>query len=530
MVMASDRIAISKSALSLLGAVKQGHQEILFEGPARTGKSFTLCLFARLWAEQFPGAKILFVRQTRKSLNHSVLTLWEDLFERGHPVLTPPRMKRARDEYVFPYSENEVDIGDGRGLVKYAGESEVHLIGMDNPERLMSTEYDVILVFEATELSLRSWSLAFSRLSNAHMPWNFQVADCNPAEATNWLNLRAEESLMDGDEETGHKKMFRIRTVLQDNPKMWDDERGKWTPVGTAYNKKLDNLPPRERGRLRDGLWISQSGQVFENWRPDRHVVQGKLVQKEGRGSDWWLMPLIADGVTQDFEPRRVAWFGCAFDWGYFPDPGAAALYAVDDQQRAFVVEEYYCVKKPHDWWVKKAVAWQKKFDVRAVVCDGPQEKVSVMNAMLGGKLSVRGHPIAITAEKGPGSILAGIDIVRWCLDNDDSEKPQPRLRYLATAPRVTDGYLVDELLPTGGAQEYPGYVFVEREDGRPNKALPVDLNNHGIDRDRYFMSYLWKNKHYREPDKAAPVTPLDIDIEADLRELRNQQRQRRRR
>ena len=54
--MASDRIAISKSALSLLGAVKQGHQEILFEGPARTGKSFTLCLFvlfSKGWSPQF---------------------------------------------------------------------------------------------------------------------------------------------------------------------------------------------------------------------------------------------------------------------------------------------------------------------------------------------------------------------------------------------------------------------------------------------------------------------------------------------
>ncbi len=492
-------IVMSANAARLM---RSRDQEILYEGPARTGKSFTLCVYARLLCEMYPGAKGLFVRQTRKSLNNSVLTLWEDVLGRLHPAMLPRRQKRTRDEYVFPYSE-------------------IHLIGMDNPERLMSTEYDFIFVFEATELTLRAWSLAFSRLSNAHMPWNFMVADCNPAAATHWLNVRADERMLEADELTDRNKMLRLRTTLRDNPKFWDAERKVWTAEGVAYNQKLDQLPPVERKRLRDGLWVSQSGQVLENWNPERHIVQGSLVQREG--GDWWLVPVSEKGIAGDFTARRVEWFGAAVDWGYFPDPGAAALYAVDDAGRSFVVQEFYTTKKPLEWWAEKLIAWQGKYDMRAIVCDSPQEKTATLNAMLGGKLNHRGQAIAITAKKGPGSVLAGLDKLRWCLEPDESG--EPRLRYFATAPQIEDQYLREELLPTGGAKEYPGYCFAPREDGRPNKEMPVDMNNHGIDRDRYWTSYVWENKHYHTPEPKAPVSPLTIDVEADLKALQNERR-----
>lgn len=514
------KIRLSANAARLM---RSRAPAILYEGPARTGKSFTLVTYARLLCEWFPGVKILFVRQTRKSLNHSILTLWEDVLGPDHPAIKPPKTTRNRDEYCFPYAEQEIDGAQYRGV------SEVHLIGMDNPERLMSTEYDVIFVFEATELTLRAWSLAQSRLSRGHLPWNFMVADCNPASATHWLNLMADERAMIGDAETDRPKMLRIRTKLQDNPKFWDASRGAWTPQGNAYNRVLDNLPPVERARLRDGLWVSQSGQVYANWDPDKHVVQGKLELRDVHGTKrWWLTALDLQGLERVFADRRVAWFGIAVDWGYLPDPGSAALYAFDDRGRAFVCEEWHVTKKGLDWWAQKILWWQKKYDVRAIVCDTPQEKVDALNVMLHGKLNSQGDPIAQVAKKGPGSIMAGIDIVRFALDDD--EEGEPRLRYLATASQMEDPYLREVMAPTGGVKEYPGYIYAPREDGRPNKELPVDRNNHALDRDRYMATYAWGNAHKARVEPAEPPTPLDIDIEFDLAQLRRDQRQKSRR
>ena len=459
------------------------------EGPARTGKSFALVTHAMAVCEWFPGAKLLFIRQTRKSMNNSVLTLWEDVLGRDHPALLPRKQKRTRDDYIFPYAETVVDG------VEYKGVSEVHLIGFDNPERLMSCEYDGIYVFEATETSLHAWSLAYSRLSNAHVPWNYQIADCNPGASTHWLNLRADERKRVGDEETDEPKMERICTKLEDNPKMYDEATGEWTELGKAYNIKLDNLPPVERARLRDGKWVSQSGQVYPSWDTSKHMVRGKLSRVQ---DVWWLQPVEMDGIKGDFQARSIAYFVVGVDWGYFPDPGSAALYAVDDHQRAFVCQEWHTTKKPMDWWAKKLISWTNKYGVRAIICDVPQEKVDTLNAMMGGKLSDRGKRIAQLAKKGPGSVLAGIDIVRWALEDD--EDGEPRLRYLTTAPMTEDPYLVDEMLPTGGAKEYPGYVFVPREDGKVNKAQPIDRDNHGLDRDRYVSNYLWENRHSAKP------------------------------
>jgi len=474
---------------SIVKLMRYRGQEALLEGPARTGKSFGLCLYARTLCEWFPGVKGLFVRQTRKSLNASILTLWEDLLGKDHPVLLPRRQKRTRDDYIFPYAENTVDE------VTYKGVSEIHLIGMDNPERLMSTEYDFIFVFEATELSLRAWALAFSRLSNGHLPWNFQVADCNPAAETHWLNLRADEPEMEGNQETGQNKMLRIPTNLKDNPKFWDSERKAWTPQGVAYNRKLDNLPPLERARLRDGKWVSASGQVFEAWRQDHHVVQGKLRKRQLESHhEWYLDPIRDEFGNGDFEQRTVEYFLVGVDWGFRPDPGTAALYAVDDHGRLFVVFEYYITGKALDWWAQKIVGWQKRYDVRAIICDVPEEKSRTLNDMMGHKLGMDGRPIARVAKKGTGSVASGIDILRWHLDDD--EDGEPRLRYFATSPMVTDSYLVDEMVPTCGPKEYPGYVYHVRVDGKPNKDAPVDLNNHAIDRDRYVATYNWDNKH----------------------------------
>jgi phage terminase large subunit len=545
---AGKTIKLSASGAKLLGSTQT---QVLWEGGVGTGKTFQLCIFLRLLCELYPGIRILLVRQTRISLNNSVLeTLEEEVLGTGHPACTPLRARNSRPSYTWPESKRVVEDVDG--LRTYEGRSRIDLGGMDSPERFMSTQYDVIAFVEATEGFRKAWGQLSTRTRRYHVrrfgrPWSMQIADCNPAGGRHWLNLLANEPLVlspdvmakmgvTADDLVGVTAMHRIRTKIRDNPKFWDDEEETWTDQGAEYMAILARLPPDEQARLIDGLWVDRSGQVYPTFDHDKHVVNGRLTRRKEGHHKWWLVPIgkamfgTEKLLPLDFEERPVAYFVIGADWGFLPDPGVVRLYAIDDGARAFMVKEWYRTEKALQWWAELIVKLQNDYDVRAIVTDGPKERSVTLNQMLGGKLNDRGHPIAQVAKKGPGSILAGVEMVRFALEDDSSG--EPRLRYFAGAlQHEPDEYLLKHHAPTDGVKEFDGYVYHERrEDDGPNKTLPRDKDNHGMDVDRYVMSYLFSNKHLAVPEPKKAVTPLMIDIASDLEELAAEQRQRSRR
>lgn len=523
MVATTDQspIAITGSLARLMSCPQQ---ECLWEGPAGTGKTFGLALAARGLCEFYPGTRGLFIRQTRKSLNTSLLDIWEnEVLGYSHPALIPRLKRKSRDEYTFPYAENHVDGRD------YRGESRVDLVGMDSPERLMSTQYDWAFFIEATEGFLHAWDLIGSRLRRFYIyrhgrPWSFQVADCNPAHAGHWLNVRAEQAFEPNPEMMavlgyteadvdGWTAMARIRTTLKDNPKYWDAKAKRWTPQGAMYNLTLDRMSPVNQKRLRDGLWVSQSGQVYPGFDRNKHVVNGKLIKIPADYGRWRLDPVTGktrklDGfLPPDFTSRLVAYFVIGVDWGYSPDPASVGLYAIDDDGHAFRVKGYYETCVSLDEWAKRIVDWQKRYDVRAIICDQPREKVEKLNDLLGHKLNDHGKPIAMVAEKGQGSILAGIETVRWALK--DSDHGEPRLRFFSTAlENDPDQALLEAHAPTDPVKEFDSYCFSERVETGTNKKVPIDRDNHGMDEIRYISTYLWSNKHSAH---AAPIQPQTV-------------------
>lgn len=527
---------------NLRALVQCPQQECLWEGPAGTGKTFGLALFARLLCETYPGILGLIVRQTRKSLNSSFLDIWEnEILGHSHPALNPPRKRSHRDEYIFPYDEMEVDG------VQYKGRSQIDLVGMDSPERIMSTQYDFCFFIEATEGFLHAWDLIGSRLRRFYVnrfgrPWSLQVADVNPAHAGHWLNVRADEPFRPNpelievlgyteEEVEGWTNMHRIRTTLKDNPKYWDAKAKRWTPEGGMYNMTLDRMSPVNQKRLRDGLWVSESGQVYAGFKHERHVVNGKLVKRKDDYGQWRLEPVTGKvwgktgvALPEDFKSRLVAYFIIAVDWGFSPDPASVGLYAMDEQGHAFRVKGYYQTNVGLDEWARRIVDWQKTYDVRAIVCDHPPEKVAKLNDMLGHKLNDLGQPIAMTAKKGPGSILAGIETVRWAL-KDHETTGEPRLRFFANAlENEPDPELIAARVPTDPIKEFDSYRFPGRTDNenQANKELPIDRDNHGMDEIRYFSTHVWSNQYrpFHVPAGPQSTNPLLIDLDAEDRRL----------
>ena len=145
---------------ALTGGKGRKVHELVLHGPGGTGKSrgiltwlwWLMDNYARLWPHREEGKtlRILMCRETRVSLTQSGLTTWEDsVVPAGHPMLQGAG-KAQRQSYVHP--------GTGAELV---------LAGMDEPTRLFSTDYDIVYIQEATEITENAWESLRRGLRNA---------------------------------------------------------------------------------------------------------------------------------------------------------------------------------------------------------------------------------------------------------------------------------------------------------------------------------------------------------------------------
>lgn len=236
-------------------------REVLIEGPAGTGKTRAICEKCHLICQEVPGVRILWVRQTRVSMTESVLVTFEE-------KVLPPNDPLTSGPHRY-----------GRHAYKYPNGSEIIIGGLDNPDRIMSTEYDIICVFEATETDLRAWEQLITRGRNNVLPWQQQIADCNPSHQRHWLIMRARG-----------ESMRHMQSKHADNPSLTD-----------AYLSDLaNNLTGHRRARLYEGLWVAAEGLVYPNadqcFEPHHDAPRGILVG----GMDFgWNNPFCALGATR---------------------------------------------------------------------------------------------------------------------------------------------------------------------------------------------------------------------------------------
>jgi phage terminase large subunit len=113
--------------------------------------------------------RALIVRKTRTSLTESALVTFEDKVLPEHSRLTEGAQRRLRQSYSYPNGSNIV-VG-----------------GLDDSQRVMSTEYDMIYVMEAIEATENDWENLTTRLRNGVMPYQQIIADTNPDAPTHWL-------------------------------------------------------------------------------------------------------------------------------------------------------------------------------------------------------------------------------------------------------------------------------------------------------------------------------------------------------
>lgn len=206
-------------------------RESVLEGPADTGKSRAALELGHGLCEKYPGCRGAIVRKTRASITETAQVTYE---------------KWVRPEGASrPWHDLEYRYPNGSAIV---------LAGLDEPTRLLSSEFDWVYVMQAEEVDQEEWELVTTRVTGrgAVMPYTRLFADMNPTDPAFHLYAR---------EAAGHVRFFQVRHA--DNPTV--------TPARIAA---LDALTGYRRDRLFLGLRVAAEGMYFDEWDPRVHVVE----------------------------------------------------------------------------------------------------------------------------------------------------------------------------------------------------------------------------------------------------------------
>lgn len=357
--------------------------------------------------------RALLVRKTRESLTQSAMVTFEKFVI---PENGTVKFRTAEQEY------------------RYINGSTIVLGGMDKASKVLSSEYDLIFVQEATELSDEDWETLITRNRYGIMPYNQIIGDCNPSFPTHWIYQRM----------TG-KKITRIKTDHTDNPVYWLN--GDWTDRGRDYISKLDNLSGVRYKRLRLGIWAAAEGMIYDEWDSEKHLV---IKRENGYPKEW----------------RRV-W---TVDFGY-TNPFVFQAWAVAPTGEAYRFMEIYQTKLLVEDAAALIKVWQRSEREpypEAIVCDWDAE----------GRATLERH-LGISTTAANKNVLEGIEATKTRLKNG-------QLLFVRDALYEKDWSLVEVKKPTCTEEEIEGY---EWESGK-KKEQPKKEDDHGMDCTRYFCAY----------------------------------------
>lgn len=387
-------------------------EEIVLSGPAGTGKSRACLEKLHLCALNYPRMRGLILRKTRESLTQAALVTFEEKVLPEGSRLTDGAQRNVRQVYRYP-NGTEIVVG-----------------GLDKASKVMSTEYDLVYVQEATELAEDDWEKLTTRLRNGIMPYQQLIADCNPDAPTHWLKQRANDG-----------RTLLLESRHEDNP-----------TVTAAYLARLDALTGVRLQRLRWGRWVAAEGQVYEGWDAAVHRIDRFEIPRE------W--------------PRF--W---AVDFGYV-NPFVWSAYARDPDGRLFRYREIYRTGRLVEDHARLIRALTKDEPrPRAIVCDHDAEDRATLERHL--------QMPTLPAFK---AVSAGLQAVNGRLR--PAGDGRVRLFYLRDSLVERDPALDEKKKPACTEEEYDGYIW-DTSAGRRKGEDPVKLNDHGMDATRYLVCHV---------------------------------------
>jgi hypothetical protein len=425
--------------------------EVIIAGPAGPGKSRFWLEYIYALAREFPGSRYLICRQTRASLTQSALQTFEAHVVNGRPKWVTNQKRNVRTSYILP------------------NESEIVVSGLDNPDRVLSTEFDLIYGMEARELVEGDWETLSTRLRNGVLPFQMLCGDTNPDGPSHWIKERERRGVL-----------TLITATHEDNPRFFNAETDQWTPEGVRYLAVLDNMTGMRLQRLRYGKWVGGENLVYEDWDPSVHVISQGDFKRHVKDS--WPRDLTVDfGFTNAF----------------------SALWSAEDPEgRLYFYKEWYGTqRKTRDW--------------AHLICEGSGDELARLRWLITDhdrteRLELERHLLHTAAE---------------CPDAADSKQDRdwdapaatstPAIKaneahliqlVQARLARAADGFprlfvvknmrvnerddrLVEQKAPTCLEEEFPRYQWAKARSltaGEVTLETPVDRWNHSLDIVKY--------------------------------------------
>ena len=404
---------------------------VLYGGAAGGGKTLGLIMEGIRACIRHPGIRVLILRRTYDELAESIYPEFQRL---GWAAALGGRWNKTEKELTFP-----------NGSVIRCR----YLESIEDASRRQGGAYQLLLVDELTLMPPGAVDLvALERLRSAHgIPVLGIRAASNPGGPSHG---EVRERYIDATEhgrivavdDNGLTRRF-IPAKATDNPYL-----------DAAYFRRLDAITdPARRAAMRDGDWGQFSGQMFQQYRWDRHTI---------------------DPVTLPAAWRRYN----GVDWG-FAAPWAVLWGAEDEDKRVWIYREIYETQVGEAEQATRILAAEAD-DERVLVrwaddamwaTRGDAKPISTVYAENGCHITPAG--------KGPGSRIAGWQ--RWHSYLAEAPAcPHHRAAGWATCPKIhifrTCPKLIHEL------ENLPYATTGNVEDADPK------AKDHAMDAGRYLL------------------------------------------
>ena len=336
-------------------------------------------------ALRYPGIKILIVRRT-------------------YPELINNHINILRSELIGIARYNDKDK-----VLKFGNGSTINFqyCAKDGDlDRMQGTEYDVIFLDEATQLSEYQMKTITACLRGVNDFPKRVYYTCNPGGQGHQYIKRIfiDKRYEDGEEASDYTF---IQSLVTDNKVLMESQ--------PDYIKQLEALPPKLREAWLYGSWDVYEGQFFEEFtdRPDHYLDR-----------QW-------THVIEPFEiPDNWTIFRC-FDWGY-NHPFACEYFAMDTDGILYNILEFYgCPKTPNEglkWIPSKVFSEMRKIETEHRWLKGKNiigvADPAIWNAEYGESIAETAAKHGIYFGKGDHERLAGWMQMHYRLAFDENGYP----------------------------------------------------------------------------------------------------------
>lgn len=431
--------------------------EVLVAGPAGTGKSRACLEKLHIILLAVPNVKALAVRKTMVSLSATGMQTFKE-----HVA----KQSIAAGHVKF-FSGNRTEPA----AWLYTNGSKLVIGGLDNPMKIMSTEYDLIYIQEANEVTLTDWESCTSRLRNGVLNYQQLLADCNPDSEHHWLYMRWQNP------DSGLRMLNAKHT---DNPVYYDVERGEYTEKGKAYVLgKLARLTGVRRARLYEGRWATAEGVIYENWDPQIHLVDRFDIPEEWPrywGIDFGHShPFVCQWWAEDPDGRLYRYREIHMR-GRLVEEHAATMLLASTRRVKGKTRTYTSGEQVQKDIASGDLVWNEPIP-DAIITDHDAEGRGTLVKHLG---------LATTAANK--TVVEGIDAVAARLNVQDDGKA--RLYLLRDSLHELDTVAEGEAQPLCTEAEMPAYVWARDSSGKLKKDTPVKEGDDGCDTMRYVVAY----------------------------------------